>query len=209
MAKKVDIKQISRVARDVKDVAEFVKPFVDKYGPKAVDAAKKGGVAIVVNAKKVKTDIDGAANNIRIHRGRTGAGRKLKDERLQMIKESSAQIDAREFKDTYESCMNNAEGRYWQSPGCFAILTMPNALVKDPARYQDVYAGCSDNVGAEIYKNLIGRGNVDVYADMKNKKKMTVLVYAYAQDVLLQQRSRLIDELQAYDSYNAGELENE
>ena len=54
--------------------------------------------------------------------------------------------------------------------GCYVIATYAHAVKKgDFSKFRDLYVGKSENVGDSIFKDLTGRGNVDVYADVKYK----------------------------------------
>lgn len=65
-----------------------------------------------------------------------------------------------------------------------------------------MYAGKSDNIGASIYSDLTGGGNVDIYADVKYKQHVYVLLYPCAPKKAGQLESFLIIALDADESYN-------
>ena len=88
--------------------------------------------------------------------------------------------------------------------GCYAIATYSSAVKKDGfGLYRDIYIGKSENMGESIFADLTGMGNVDVYADVKYKQHVYVMLYPCAPDKLDTLEASLIAALDADDSYNA------
>lgn len=91
--------------------------------------------------------------------------------------------------------------------GCYAILTMKSSREKDLSAYKDVFVGCGKSVGLEVYSQLRGLGNVDVYADFKFKEPMWILSYPCDEEELGSQFTNLLQALQAVDSYNKWDVQ--
>lgn len=104
--------------------------------------------------------------------------------------------------DTQEK-INQAEGGYLAYCGCYAIATYPGAVKKDDyGSFRDIYIGSSENMGASIRADIVGLGNVDVYADVKYKQHVYVLLYPCEADKLDVLKASLITALDADISYN-------
>ena len=86
--------------------------------------------------------------------------------------------------------------------GCYAIATMKSAREKELSAYEDIYVGCGKSMGFNIYTQLRGFGNVDVYADFKFKKPMMILLFPCEEKDLETLFEALVRDLQAEKSYN-------
>ena len=90
-----------------------------------------------------------------------------------------------------------------KQPGCFAILTYePDVAADDPSAYRDVYVGASASMLEGVRKQLDGKGNLYVYADMSYKRPVYVAFFPCDQAQLLEHRVRLVKDLGADESYN-------
>lgn len=97
----------------------------------------------------------------------------------------------------------SAGGGYLDCCGCYAIITCDGAVHKDDySKYRELYVGKSVNMGVSIHDDFIGKGNPDVYADVKYKQHVYVLPYPCQEDKLDQLEESLITALDADDSYN-------
>lgn len=91
--------------------------------------------------------------------------------------------------------------------GCYAIATYSSAVKKDDyGSFKGIYIGKSENMGSSIHADIIGLGNVDVYADVKYKQHVYVLLYPCEPSKLDILESSLITALDADASYNAPKL---
>lgn len=100
--------------------------------------------------------------------------------------------------------LDQANGGYLAYCGCYAIATYPGAVKKDDyGSFRDIYIGSSENMGASIRADIIGLGNVDVYADVKYKQHVYVLLYPCEPDKLDVLKTSLITALDADVSHNA------
>ena len=92
---------------------------------------------------------------------------------------------------------------YLDYPGCYVILTCPTAVKKDDySHYRDLYVGAAPRMGEGIYRDFIGLGNPDVYADVKYKQHVYVLLFPCMPDDVDDLRASLITALDADESYN-------
>lgn len=92
---------------------------------------------------------------------------------------------------------------YLAYSGCYVIITCDGAVRKDDySKYRELYVGKSENMGAGIHDDFVGRGNPDVYADVKYKQHVYVLLYPCEKDRLDELEASLITALDADDSYN-------
>ena len=90
-----------------------------------------------------------------------------------------------------------------KEPGCFAILTYePDVAADDPSAYRDVYVGASASMLEGVRKQLDGKGNLYVHADMSYGRPVYVAFFPCDESELLDERARLVKALGADESYN-------
>lgn len=198
------------VAKKLPDVAPVVAQLADKAQEKMPDVAAAG-------ADRVKDSVRGAAGHLS-EKGRA-AGDKVRDaieerEREKMLKAARrALLDGAGNKLTVEQFRQNwslqvtpmgimGDG-YMAFSGCYAIATYPSAVKRgDFGQFKGIYIGKSENMGQSIYNDLIGLGNVDVYADVKYKQHVYILLYPCPAEKIDELESSLIAALDADASYN-------
>lgn len=73
----------------------------------------------------------------------------------------------------------------------------------DYSEYRDIYVGKSLSMGRSVYDDVSGKGDVDVYADVKYKQDVYVLLFPCREDKLDQLKGSLVVALDADASYNA------
>lgn len=206
MAKpKIGLGDIKNAIDFGKEVLPYVEPAVKKYGPivaeqisqkagQAGDAVKSAQSAVFEKAQQLK---DNKAQK-----------KELEAARSKAIASSISSVSAEEFFENFEaniSDVNNLKNGYMAISGCYAILTMKSNREKDLSEYRDVYVGCSETVGFDMYSQLCGFGNVDVYADFKFKQPMKILIYPCDSDQLKDRYASLVQDLQSVLSYNKWE----
>ncbi len=92
---------------------------------------------------------------------------------------------------------------YMAFSGCYAIATYASVVKKgDFSNFKGIYIGKSENMGKAIYSDLIGLGNVDVYADVKYKQHVYILLYPCSLNKIDELEASLITALDADLSYN-------
>lgn len=90
-----------------------------------------------------------------------------------------------------------------KEPGCFAILTYePDVAASDPSAYRDVYVGAAVSMLEGVRKQLDGKGNLYVHADMSYERPVYVAFFPCDEAKLLDERARLVKALGADESYN-------
>ena len=194
--------------KDVKDamgVAKEIQPFVEKYGPAVADK-------VAQRAKRVGTVAEGARDSVfgKIQQRKDAKEQKKAQEeaRKRAVASALPPVSAKEFVDCFEAgVVNEGDPKtgYMAISGCYAILTLKSEKEKDLSAYKDVYVGCSDAIGFDVYSQLRGFGNVDVYADFKFKEPMRILFYPCDESQLEGRFAELVEDLQSVGSYNRWE----
>lgn len=188
-----------------KEVLPYVEPTVKKYGPiVAEQISQKAGQA--GNAVKgFQGAVFEKAQQIKDNKAQK---KELEVARNRAIASSLPPVSAEKFFENFEaniSDVNNLKNGYMAISGCYAILTMKSNREKDLSEYRDVYVGCSETVGFDVYSQLCGFGNVDVYADFKFKQPMKILIYPCDSDQLESRYASLVQDFQSVSSYNKWE----
>lgn len=88
-------------------------------------------------------------------------------------------------------------------PGCYVILIFDH-LVRDNkySGYQNIYIGQSVNMCKRVHNHFNGKGNGDVYADIKYGKYVYVQFYPCGKNELNKIEKNLIAAFHAKSSYN-------
>lgn len=202
---KIKLQDVRNVVSIGKEVLPLMEPTLKKYGSIAAEQvgqkAKQageafGGVRASV-AEKVQQRKDAKYS------------KKTADEaRKRAVESSIPPIPAEEFFKSFEANVTDSDdlkNGYMAIPGCYAILTMKSARENDLSKYKDVYVGCSNAIGFDVYSQLRGFGNVDVYADYKFEAPMKVLVYPCDEEQIEARFNSLVNDLQSITSYNKWE----
>lgn len=205
-----DIKNAVDVGKKAVDVGKeflpIVKPLIDEHGAEVVDAvsdsAKRAGALI----GKARVAFTGKINQRRDERESKKA---LEEARRRAVTASLPAVDAKTFCKCFEDNVSEtgdlATG-YMAISGCYAIITLKSPREKDLAAYKDVYVGCSEAIGFDVYSQLRGFGNVDVYADFKFEQPMMILVYPCDVNQMAERFAGLVEDLQSATSYNKWEV---
>lgn len=128
--------------------------------------------------------------------------------RKTLLDGAGTRMSAERFMEGWATQEGLAEGQggtgYLDFVGCYVVVTCEGAVHRDDySRYRDLYVGKSTNMGRSIHDDFTGRGNVDVYADVKYKQHVYVLLYPCREEKLDQLEESLITALDARQSYNA------
>lgn len=86
-------------------------------------------------------------------------------------------------------------------PGCYIILLSKNQITND-RDFDDVYVGQSTDVYKRVHNHLMGKGNGDVYADIKYGRYAYIKIIPCAEQNLNEMEKNLIEFYNATDSYN-------
>lgn len=213
------------VASKVRKYAPIAKQVLDKapnampVAKQAVDALQaKAPNAVSQGAGKVFGVVKGAASSVGERGSRVGEAIKNKaDARAEEKARREARralLDGAGIRMSVEQFLENRRMQekvagqevdgYLAYSGCYAIATYSSQVKKDDyGAFRDIYVGKSDNIGESIYEDICGKGNVDVYADVKYKQPVHVLLYPCAVEKMNRLEESLITALDADESYNA------
>lgn len=93
--------------------------------------------------------------------------------------------------------------RYNNDPGCYVILIFRRKVKHNNYKhYENVYVGQSARVCNRVHNHFIGKGNGDVYADVKYGKKAYVEIYFCSKNEMNALEKELIQKYNATESYN-------
>lgn len=116
--------------------------------------------------------------------------------------QAQAAVSAQPFAQPQAIAPASAAG-YLAYPGCYVVLTFGKGVKQDDyGKFRDVFVGASSNMGAAIRADFVGLGDPDVYADVKYKQDVRVLVFPCAEENLERLCQSLIVALDADMSYN-------
>lgn len=114
----------------------------------------------------------------------------------------SARTFAKKWRNYADAPGISSAGCYSVS-GCYVFLRFSNKNNKGKLhRFDDVYVGGSTDMGASVMRHLEGKGNPDVYADVKYGQNVRVLLFPYPPEQLRAKTQELIELLDANRSYN-------
>lgn len=93
--------------------------------------------------------------------------------------------------------------KYNDRPGCYVILIFDSPVVDENfTGYINIYIGQSVNVCKRIHSHFNGKGNGDVYADIKYGKSVYVQIVPCDKTQLNRVEKELIQAFNATKSYN-------
>ena len=192
------------------DVAPIAKQAADSLQDKAPDAMaagadkvrgamKSAADAAVVRGRAVGDSVKEGVEAREREKARKAARRALLDG-------AGNQMSVDQFLQNWEIQNGLAiqpGGGYMGFSGCYVIATYAHAVKKgDFSKFRDLYVAKAENIGASIFRDLTGKGNVDVYADVKYKQSVYILVYPCPAEKLDELEASLITALDADRSYN-------
>lgn len=125
------------------------------------------------------------------------------DKRVRDVIYSGAFISSSEFLQNWIVRRGTSGFKHEDGPGCYVILIydrVPNA--GDWSHYDDVYIGQSVRVCQRLYSHLTGKGNGDVYADLRNGRHIYLAIHRCARNDLNAREKSLIRAFKATSSYN-------
>jgi hypothetical protein len=93
--------------------------------------------------------------------------------------------------------------KYMDTPGCYIILIFDNPVIDDNfSNYINIYIGQSVNVFKRVHNHFNGKGNGDIYADIKYGKAAYVQFATCDKSQMNQVEKRLIQAFNSTSSYN-------
>lgn len=210
------VKVVKRVLPAAKQIAGKL-PYVAPLAQKAIETFRdKAPNAVSVGVDKVANVMQGAAGAIGERAQAAGdviknafdakAQEKARREARRVLLDGAGiRMSAQQFLDNWKTQekLGAQAGNYFDYCGCYAIATYGSAIRKDDYNaFRDIFIGASPNMGKSIRADFIGGGNPDVYADVKYKQHVYVLLYPCPEERLEELRISLITALDADSSYN-------
>lgn len=93
--------------------------------------------------------------------------------------------------------------KYSDGPGCYVILIFDKPVVNDNFKgFENVYVGQSVNRYQRVHNHFNGKGNGDVYADIKYGKSVYVQLIPCKKEMMNAKEKELIALFNATQSYN-------
>ena len=93
--------------------------------------------------------------------------------------------------------------KYQDEPGCYVILIFPHKVTDGNFKnYRDVYIGQSINICKRVHSHFTGKGNGNVYADIRYGKEVYVQLVPCHKQNMNSKEKRLINAFNATQSYN-------
>lgn len=191
-----------------------VAPVVAPIAKKAADAgARRVGVAAKGAASRVGGALGGPRDAVKSAADAQAQERARKLARKTPLDGAGIRMSAEKFMENWamQASLGGAAGAasagvtggYLAYSGCYVIITCDGAVRKDDySRYRELYVGKAENMGASIRADFVGLGNPDVYADVKYKQHVYVLLYPCEQENLDALEASLVTALDADASYN-------
>lgn len=199
-------RKIAKLAPVVMPAVGFVAEAAEKNVP---DAARRGAQAVADKANDAGKAIGGAVGSV-ADRIKAVSDKKAQEKARQAARKAlldgaGIRIPAQEFMKNWKTQQSiSAEGPgYLDYCGCYVIASYPQPVKKDDfTHFRGIYVGRDMHVGKNIHADLVGCGNVDVYADMKYDQHLYILLYPGTPEKLDELESSLITALDADESYN-------
>lgn len=199
-----------QIARKLPDVAPIAQKAAGAFQDKAPDAVNASADKVAGAMRGVADAIGGqaqAAGNVIKNAFDAKAQEKARREARRVLLDGAGiRMSAQQFLENWatQEKLGEQAGNYLDYCGCYAIATYGSAVRKDDySAFRDIYIGASSNMGTSIRADIIGRGNPDVYADVKYKQHVYVLLYPCPEKQLNELETSLITALDADASYNA------
>lgn len=188
-----------KAAAPVIGVAVQAAPVAAKYaGP----AAKKAGHAVVGAAEGAKGKLADAVNAGKAAAAENAEKRKaaqqLAAERGRVLSYAAASIDANAVPDRCFEDDQVFANAFASFPGCYVAATYGKAIrEKELDRFREVHVFYAGNMGDAIRADIAGKGDPDVYADVKYKQHVRFFLYPCSEedapDLLESLKATLLD----------------
>ncbi len=212
------VQKATPIARKAAEVIPAVAPVVAPAANKAAAAFKEkapdavnAGVNKAAGAFKGFAGVIGGAKDAATEKVRDAAEERAQEKariaaRKALLDGAGIRMSVESFLENWDiQCKLDGEisDSYLPYVGCYAIITCDSPVRKeDYSKFRDIYVGKSNNMGVSIHADIIGLGNPDVYADVKYKQHVYVLLFPCAPENLDQLEHSLIVALDADQSYN-------
>lgn len=188
----------------VAPVAAPVAQKVAEHMPGVVDGAIKGAADAVGSAAGAAGEAIGGFFDARAQE------RARREARKTILDGAGIRMSVETFLENWETCGKleaGASSDYLNYCGCYVIATYSSTVRKgDFSTFRDLYVGRSENIGSAVKADVSGSGNPDVYADVKYKQHVYVMLYPCKEGQLDKLEASLIAALDADCSYNKGRV---
>ena len=110
----------------------------------------------------------------------------------------------KDFMDLWIVDRKNKEGYFYEHrSGVYVIMVFDKPVRRNNfSNYENVYVGQSVWMSNRVHNHFIGKGNGDVYADVKYGKAVYVKLIYCDREKMNDLETKLIDKYHATDSYN-------
>ena len=209
-----------KVAPVVREAAPAIAPIInhvaDVVGPQVPEAMNAGAAKIADAAQRAGGAMRGAgskvADSLREASEAKAQEKARKLARKTLLDGAGVRMSAEQFCSNWSNqeqldLQLQTGGQpgmgYLDYSGCYVVVTCDSPVKKDDySKYRDLYVGKAVNMGQAINDDFIGKGNPDVYADVKFKQHVYVLLYPCAEEKIDELHRSLIVALDADQSYN-------
>lgn len=200
-----------KLVSKIPDVAPIAGQVAGKLQQKAPDAVGEQAEKLAGAAKGVAAAVGerghAASDAIKKSFDARAQEKARREARRALLDGAGIRMSVQQFMEnraTQAKLSDRAGNDYLAYCGCYAIATYAGSVKKDDyGSFRDIYIGKSQNMGQSIFADVIGAGNVDVYADVKYKQHVYVLLYPCEPEKLDVLEASLITALDADASYNA------
>lgn len=190
-------------------VAPAVRNVANVVADKVPGAVGEGAGKVAGAAKGAAGALGGAVGSVR-NAAKDAAEVRAQEKARELARKTlldgaGIRMSAARFQENWNAQSKAPGGHegYLAYSGCYVVITCDSAVRKDDySRYRELFVGKSENIGASIHDDFVGRGNPDVYADVKYKQHVYVLLYPCEKDKIDQLEASLITALDADESYN-------
>ena len=131
---------------------------------------------------------------------------KKQNEELRENIKSGEFIYYKDFEKDWISAKLGRKGvagyKYNDTPGCYVITIYNTPVLQDYMEYENIYIGQSVNVCKRVHNHFNGKGNGDIYADIKYGKFVYVRIVPCHEEEMNTLEKQLIRAFNATSSYN-------
>ena len=194
----------SKVADAAKDAMEKAPAGVSRGMGKVFGAAKSAAGVVGDAASQAKGAV---GDRVRTASDKRAQEKARLEARRTLLDGAGTRMSVDRFLENWELQKTVSDGdSYLDFSGCYVVATYGHAVKKDDySQYRDIYVSKSNHVGSSIRDDLSGKGNPDVYADVKYKQDVYVLLFPCEESRLDQLERSLVVALDADASYNKAE----
>ena len=205
---------VKAAAEHLPDMIPVVKPALDK----ASEAMKERSQSKGSKENKLRAMMQSSADCLKQKSQEVADAmrdqREAREQEKARIAARKALLDGAGIRMPVEQFMENwktqkqASGMladdYLAYAGCYVLATFASTVKKDDfSTFKELFVGKSERMGADIYRDIVGLGNVDIYADVKYRQHVYVLLFPCAAEKTGELYDALVTALDADQSYNA------